>query len=108
MVRKGLGGAPQRAAAPRMHQGRKTGPEGGFAARIGELPALQVVKHPKSICIAHFCVKTTGLAVVLFAGARDLVPRSNARAASMVHPSGSGWMERSVVSLMALVLLLFL
>ena len=75
VVRKGLGGAPQRAAAPRMHQGRKTGPEGGFAARIGELPALQVVKHPKSICIAHFCVKTTGLAVVLFAGARGLVPR---------------------------------
>ena len=66
-MRKGLGGAPQRAAAPRMHQGRKTGPEGGFAARIGELPALQVVKHVLSIRIDGVKVKECGFHPVLFA-----------------------------------------
>lgn len=35
-------------------------PDCGFVLIKGELPALQVVKHPKSIGIGCFCVKSTG------------------------------------------------
>ena len=64
----GLAGAGSTAKRVRQqHQGQRLAEASGSnltgsAGKTSELPALQVVKHGKSIGIACFCVKNTGFA----------------------------------------------